>query len=294
MNILLLGAGGLLGRHLAAEGDVHGHRVTALTHAAADITDAARLDELFAQPWDVVVNAAAICDFDACERDPRGTGRVNCDAPLDLARRCAGQDALFVQFSSDYVFRGETDRLLGEDEPPDPLSVYGRQKATLEREIPALCPRHLVLRISWLYGEGGRTFMSLLPGLLAEKDSLQVASGKKGRCLWAVDAAAWTRQLIEAGQTGLFNLVNDGDTSWEEFAAVCRERLVASGHGVRCREIVHVPFAELGPNWTKRPRYSCLATSKLAAALPPGPRPWQEALDRHLLGEKSVAAPRTV
>ncbi len=288
MKILLLGAGGLLGRHLVAA--LADHDVTALTRAQADITDQARLDELFHDPWDAVINAAAICDFDACERDPQGTGLINREAPLDLARRCARQNACLVQFSSDYVFPGETDRPLGEDEPTAPLSVYGRQKADLERIIPELCPRHLILRISWLYGAGGRTFMSLLPELLATRESLRVASGKKGRCLYAVDAAIWTRRLLAAGQTGLLNLVNTGDTSWEEFAAACLDLRRELGQPVRCREIQQVPYTELGPGWSKRPRYSCLDTTRLSARFPPGPRPWRDALQSFLAGEKSVAA----
>ncbi len=65
-----------------------------------------RLDELFGDSWDVVINAAAVCNFDACERDPLATARVNHAAPLDLARRCASQNAVFVQYSSDYIFEG--------------------------------------------------------------------------------------------------------------------------------------------------------------------------------------------
>ena len=68
MKILLLGAGGLLGRYLSRE--FSGHELTALAHEQVDITDAARLDALFAQSWDVVINAAAVCDFDACEKHP--------------------------------------------------------------------------------------------------------------------------------------------------------------------------------------------------------------------------------
>lgn len=288
MKILLLGAGGLLGRYLTRE--LAGPDLTSLTHAQADITDAARLDELFAQPWDAVINAAAICDFDACENDPARTGRVNRDAPLDLARRCAAQDALFVQYSSDYVFDGSADRPLRETGLPRPLSVYGRQKADLEELIPTLGPRHLVLRVSWLYGLGGKTFMSRLPGLLAKETTLRTAAGKKGCCLYAADGAFWTRRLVESRCTGLFNLVNPGETSWEEFARVTLEQMKFLGLDPACREITGVPYRDLGPGWSKRPRYSCLDPAKLVSTVPPGPRPWREALGQFLSEWKSVAA----
>ena len=289
MKILLFGAGGLLGRHLSAHLPLCGHDVTALTRAEADITDGKRIGELFDRPWDAVINAAAVCNFDACENDPAATGRVNRDAPLDLAQRCAKNGALFVQFSSDYVFDGKADRALTEFDAPTPISVYGDQKAALEHEIPQLCPHSLVIRLSWLYGVGGKTFMSLLPDLLTRNESLAVASGKKGCCLYAPDAALWVEQLVSSGQRGLFNLVNYGETSWEEFARECAQRM-----GLPQTIVREIPYETLGPSWSKRPRYSCLDTARLEKTIPPGPRPWTAALDSFLTEWKSIAAPRQV
>lgn len=292
MKVLLLGAGGLLGRYLTRE--FAGHDLTARTHEEADITDSARMGALFSRRWDAVINAAAICDFDACEKDPGGTDRVNRDGPLDLARRCAAQDALFVQYSSDYVFSGTEDKLLAESDPPAPLSVYGHQKANLEKLIPELCPRSLILRVSWLYGLGGKTFMSRMPDLLAGQTSLRTAAGKKGCCLYAADGAYWTRQLVEAGRTGLFNTVNTGKTSWEEFARATLEQMTFLGLAPACQTISEVPYEQLGHGWSKRPRFSCLDTEKLSGIFPPGPRPWREALGEYLAEWKSVAASRTL
>lgn len=294
MKILLFGAGGLLGRYLSANLPRCGHDVAVLTHADADITDRKRLDELFDQPWDAVINAAAVCNFDACETDPAETARVNRDAPLDLARRCAAQNALFVQFSSDYIFDGIGNKPLREEEIPSPTSVYGRQKADLEKHIPGLCPRSLILRLSWLYGVGGKTFMSRLPDFFSTETLLRTASGKKGSCLYAADGAFWTGKLIESGQTGVFNLVNSGETSWEEFAKACLERMKSLGLSTVCDQIEEVPYEQLGPGWWKRPRYSCLDISKLSATLPPGPQPWRGALGDFLSEWKSVAANRPV
>jgi dTDP-4-dehydrorhamnose reductase len=292
MKILLFGAGGLLGRYLTRE--FSGHELTALTHQQADITDGGRLDELFAQRWDTVINAAAVCDFDACEKDPDGTGRINRNAPLDLARRCASQETLLVQYTSDYVFDGKADRLLTESDMPRPLSAYGQQKADLETIIPTLCPQALILRVSWLYGMGGKTFMSRMPDLLATQTTLRTAAGKSGCCLYAADGAFWTRRLVEAKRTGLFNLVNPGATSWEEFARTALAQLRGLGLHPACSSIVEVPYEQLGPGWSKRPRSSCLDTAKITAALPPGPRPWREALGEFLAEWKSVAAPQAV
>lgn len=289
MKTLILGAGGLLARHLVAEWKAHGLEVTGLTHDECDITDADRLDDVFARPWDIVINAAAICNFDACERDPAGTGAVNRDAALDLARRCAACGALFVQFSSDYVLRGDREVLWTETDAPDPLSAYGRQKAELERFVPILCPRSLVIRLSWLFGRDGRTFLSLLPLLLLREETVRVAAGKTGRCLYAPDAAHWIRLLATGGHTGLFHLANDGTMSWESFAARCLERWPTFGFEPACHNLIEVPFETLGPDWSKRPHHSALALDKVSALLPPGPRSWTLALDDYLSELKSFA-----
>jgi dTDP-4-dehydrorhamnose reductase len=285
VKILLFGAAGLLGRHLSAELPAHGHTVRALTHPEADITDAARLDELFSEPWDAVINCAAIVNFDACENDPAATNRVNRDAPLDLASRSHKASAVFVQFSSDYIFDGKIDRPLREDDEARPLSVYGHQKLALEKNIPQVCPRSLVIRLSWLYGRGGRTFMSLLPELFLKQETLRIAAGKTGSCLYAPDAARWIRLLLEDGHTGLFNLVNEGRTSWEEFARECLTQMQSLGRNPVCREILEIPHEQLGVHGAKRPRHSSLSIEKLAAALPPGPRPWREAMGDFLREE---------
>ena len=292
MKILLFGAGGLLGRYLAKEFAASGNELVAFNHEKVDITDASRLDELFGQSWDTVINAAAVCNFDACERDAEGTTQVNRSAPLNLAHRCAENGALFVQYSSDYIFDGTGSKPLTEADAPSPLSVYGHQKADLEKLIPQSCPRSLILRLSWLYGLGGNTFMSRMPDFFATQDSLRTAAGKKGSCLYAGDGAFWTKRLVDSGQTGLFNLVNAGETSWEEFAKVCRQQMESFGLPVACHRIDEVSYEELGPGWRKRPRYSCLDTAKLSATLPPGPRPWREALGEFLAEWKSVAAHR--
>lgn len=290
MKILVFGASGLLGRHLVPELLAHGHTVDAPTHAEADITDGARMDELFSKPHDAVINCAAIVNLDACENDPEGTGLVNRDAPLALARHCHSAGAFFVQFSSDYIFRGDARRLHTEGDAAEPLSAYGRQKLALEREIPRLCPRSLVLRLSWLYGRGGRTFMSYIPQILAEKPLLQIAAGKTGSCLWAQDAAHWVGLLLEKGRTGLFNLANAGETSWEEFACACLEKMRANGIRTRCSEILETPYLELGCHGAKRPKHSALGLAKLSEAIPPGPRHWREAMGDYLAELKSTSA----
>ncbi len=288
MKVLILGAKGLLGRHLHAEFQHAGHEVVALGRDQLDVARPEALRTWVDRDWDAVVNAAAVCHFEACESAPEDTDRVNLHAPLALAELCAARGAIFCQFSSDYIFDGTQETPYLETDQPRPLSVYGRQKAALEHLVPRLCPQALVLRVAWLYGLGGRTFLSLLPGLLQEQETLTVAAGKTGRCLYVRDGARLTRLLVERREQGVFNMVNDGDTAWEVFAARCLDRMQTLGFAPRCREIRPVPFQTLSESWAKRPRHSALDLTKLSEALGAPPRSWEQALDAYLAEWRAV------
>ncbi len=153
-RVLLIGAAGLVGRHVRAALD--GRDVVATYHrdpveggVPLDITDAAAVRRLIAESKPAaIVLAAADPYVEGCERDPVGTRRINVEAPSAI--RGAARDATLVVFSSEYVFDG-TRLAYREDDAVAPLNEYGRQKVALE-EIARSSPRHLVLRPSGVFG----------------------------------------------------------------------------------------------------------------------------------------------
>ncbi len=282
-KIAILGASGLLGSHVYRR-CLQGHVPhEALTHEGLDITDVqSSLDFLDTHCPDVVVNCAAFCSFQGCEDDPVRSEAVNLVAPCRWADECARRGIMMVHFSSDYIFDGCLNRPYREEDAPNPLSVYARHKVGCERHF-AKHPGHLVLRISWLFGRGGRTFLSMLPDLLMARESLTVASGKRGACLHAAYAADVIIELIERGVSGLVNLVHEGGTSWEEFARACLEELHSRGLNPACREIIEEPYQELlSSNSARRPAYSVLDVGKLASLLGCPVKPWREGLRDYL------------
>ena len=292
MNTLILGAGGLLGSHFARSFPRAGHPTVALAHAGLDITDLGAMHAaLDAHRPGLVINAAGLVHFDTCEREPGRSESVNLRAPLAWAAACKERGIRFWAFSSDYIFDGTGPHPYREIDPPNPGSVYARHKLALEQGM-ARFPDHLILRVSWVFGSRGRTFMSLLPGLLASRETLQVAAGKRGSCLYAGDAAEIALRLLERRASGLLNLVNTGETSWERFAHRCRERMQALGLPVRCTAIEEVPYRELpalrGGN---RPAVSTLDTTRLEAVAGPIPT-WERGLERFLEELRSDPGPR--
>src|SRR2546430_13438388 len=154
--ILVIGAAGLVGRHVhaaLARRDVVAthHRSPVVGGVELDITDAAAVRTLVARVRpSAVILAAAMPHVEGCERDPAGTRRVNVDAVAALRDAAADGGATLVVFSSEYVFDGRAGSYR-EGDAVAPLNEYGRQKVALE-ELARKAERHLICRVSGGFG----------------------------------------------------------------------------------------------------------------------------------------------
>ena len=282
VRVLILGAGGQLGREL----------VRALPEAVATTRDdldvcaadavAARLDAL--RP-DAVVNAAADNRVDHAEQQPAHAVAVNAVAAGHVAAACRDASAFLVQLSTDYVFDGRGRRPYRENEKPSPQGAYARSKLAGELLVQALAPRHAIVRTAGLYADGGSrakggSFVDRLLAQARRNEPLRVVRDQVTAPTWARDLAAALARLLPrwvAGQApgGVYHVTNAGQCSWYEFA---RAVLDFAGVPARLEPIttadLHLPAS--------RPRYSVLANARLAALGEPGLRPWREALAAYL------------
>lgn len=283
MKFLLLGASGLMGRYLHAALKTSNDSVLALSHQALDIRNQSLCQKILDKERpDVVINAAAFCSFDGCEREPELSRQVNLEAPRFLSQECAKRAIRLVLFSSDYIFDGKLNKPYLEEDRPSPLSIYGQHKAALETELQHI-PTNLILRPAWIFGAGGKTFMSLMPDLFCQHEQIEVASGKMGSCLHAADGASTIIKLAARGVHGVWNLVHPGATSWEEFASRCLEKMRRRGYPVKCQKVIPRPFTTLtSSSSAQRPAYSVLDTSKLDSLTELALPPWQTGLQNFL------------
>lgn len=170
MKLLLTGATGLLGPAFARAAAAAGHEIVGVSsrhHATppgvtrlvpADLTDRAAVERLLAaENPAAIVNAAAIADPAACDRDPLGSEALNVVLPALLAAYCARHGRRLLHLSSEQVFDGEHPPYALASRPA-PLHLYGQQKAESERVALAECPDAAVLRAPLLLGNspGGR------------------------------------------------------------------------------------------------------------------------------------------
>jgi dTDP-4-dehydrorhamnose reductase len=195
-----------------------------------------------------------------------------------LAGAAADAGAVFVHYSTDFVFDGLTDRPYTEADQPNPRSVYGVSKR-LGEWMAADAPRHYVLRVESLFGRapGGvsRGSVASICARIAADDPVTVFVDRTVSPTHVMDAAAATRAIVErALPAGVYHCVNSGCCTWKELAETAARFL---GRQPR----LHPVTLESVKLRAIRPRYCALSNAKLASlgvTLPD----WQDALRRSL------------
>lgn len=228
VRVLLLGAGGLVGRHLRAA--LVSHDVVATTRDGAedaialDIRDTARLREIAgaARP-DAILNAAAAVYAERCEREPVATRAINVEPVRALAEIADQQRATLVVLSSEYVFDG-THGLYTEEDAPTPVNEYGRQKVEIEA-LARTVGKHLVIRTSGVYGAepARKNFVWQVVDALRRGDVFRVPSDQLITPTYAPSLAAGIVELLSDAATGTFHVVGPEVIGRDAFA-----RLIAT------------------------------------------------------------------
>lgn len=287
VNILLFGANGQVGWELQRALLPLG-RLTALAREDADLANPVADHVLRLRP-DVVVNAAAYTAVDKAEAEPELAQRVNAGAVGELAQACEQIGALFVHYSTDYVFDGTKETPYAETDPTAPLNTYGRSKLDGENAIRAIpfC-RHLIFRTSWVYAARGRNFARTILQRAQERDHLEVIADTFGAPTSAELIADVTALAIyrfgqgrDTAPLGTFHLVPSGSVSWHGYAQYLVETAHAAGMPVRVRaENVVAVSSDRFPAPARRPQNSRLDNGLLQRAYGVRLPPWQSHVAR--------------
>lgn len=278
-RVLLLGAGGQVGREIAGLAAGRVAELVALDHAGLDITDAAAVDvALSAHRPDIVINAAAYTAVDKAESEPEKAHLLNATAPGLVAAACARHGAGLIHISTDYVFDGTKAGAYVESDPVAPLGVYGVSKEAGERAVRAGVERHLIVRTSWVYGVHGANFLKTMLRLAGERDRLTIVADQRGCPTATQDIAegllAAARALAGGDMApGTYHLAGTGATTWFDFARAIIER--GAVHTGRRPEVVPITTADY-PTPARRPANSELASDRLAHAIGFRAAPWQQ------------------
>ena len=273
MRITIFGATGLLGKALMREW--RDDEVTGFGSADGDIRDAEQvlhLVQLSRPDW--IVLAAAYTDVDGCETNRDLAFDVNCRGAVNVARAARQQGARLLFLSTDYVFDGTKTTPYTTDDPRSPRSVYGQSKAEAEVQLGQILPQCCIVRISWLFGTGGRCFPDTILKLAASRPQLEVVGDQRGSPTYTVDLARALIQLCHQGASGVVHVTNRGECSWYHFA---REIIARA----RLDTVVLETTSDRFVRPAERPKYSVLSPEGLqkCGIEMPG---WQDALQRYL------------
>lgn len=295
MKILLLGADGQLGWQLRRSLGVIGH-VTALARGSTpcgDLADAAGIVRTVRELRpDAIVNAAAYTAVDRAESETELAFAINHRACEVLATEASRLGAWLVHYSTEYVFDGSGEAPWRETDAAAPLNAYGRSKLAGEQAIAQACPRHLVLRTSWLFDTWGDNFLKWLLRAASRQAALDIVDDQWGAPTRAALVADVTAHLLRTATpelAGIYHVAAGGETNRHGYAAYALACSAACGLPLQARpDSVRAVPSTAFPTAAARPANSRLDTSRLRSAFGLVLPPWQEGV-RAVVAELATA-----
>ncbi|GAC1337387.1 MAG: dTDP-4-dehydrorhamnose reductase [Candidatus Dormibacteria bacterium] len=286
MRFLVTGAGGQLGGEVVLAAQSSGHHVAGVDRSQCDIATVGGAAAAIAEYRpDVVINCAGWTNVDGAEDAVDAAYRANALGARLLAAACHGQGVLLSHVSTDFIFDGSATEPVSEWAAPRPLGVYGASKLAGEQEVRRLCPRHQVVRTSWLFGRDGPNFVLTILRLARERPTLRVVADQTGSPTWTGHLAPALVRLAELNVPGTYHLSGAGAVSWHGFAQAIVE--TAGFDRVTVDPISTADY----PTPARRPAYSVL-DNRAWRLLGESPLPeWREGLTQYLAAHPRRAGP---
>lgn len=284
IKILLFGGAGQLGLEIQKRAQSAGAVICAPLEEELDITDAAAVQAMArkVEP-ECILNTAAYTAVDKAESDAEKAYRVNRDGAVLLAEVAKEIGARFIHLSTDYVFDGYASHPLSENDPVNPLGVYGKSKLEGELGIKEICAeRSLIVRTSSLHGQYGANFVHAMLKLFKEKEQIEVVSDQFMSPTWA----GWLGEILlelcqKSDVNGVLHASCGGAVSWYDFACAikeCTTGQLETSLNTRIKAVSVDQYKRPAP----RPRYSVFDCARLAHVLGREPIPWLNGLKSHL------------
>jgi dTDP-4-dehydrorhamnose reductase len=238
-----------------------------------------------------IINCSGYTEVDKAEKEIEKAFLINRDGVRNISKIATEKQAKLIHISTDYVFNGEKNTHLSytEDDKTEPINIYGESKLAGEKEIKETFKKYFILRTAWLYGIGGKNFVSTMLKLFKEKEEIRVVSDQWGSPTYTGDLAEAILKIIEDESIsyGIYHFTNEGMTCWYEFARTIYKKAKRVGliEGNKKIEIQPIKTEDY-PTAARRPRYSVLSKDKIKKEFNLKLRNWDEALEDFLVSLK--------
>ena len=277
MKYLIIGKHGQLAKEFQRLLTSKGEEYLALTHEEADVRDYVKLNGVFeARKPSVVINCSAYNQVDKAESDYEEAMKVNALGPYNLGLLCKEYGSFLVHYSTDYVFDGsKSEGLYTEADEPNPVNKYGLSKLLGERFAMQTAHNMLLLRVSWVFGEGTQNFIYKVLSWSKEREVLQVSADEVSVPTWARRIALVSYEAINRDLAGLYHVVSSGYASRYEWA----KQVLKLCH----KENLVVPVSADTFNLSaRRPKLSAMSNERISADLGIRVPDWESDLEEYI------------
>ncbi len=274
--VLLTGANGQLGHDFQKLFDRLNIKYIATDYKELDITNKEAV-EAFVKGKEIkyIINCAAYNNVDKAEEEKEACYSLNSFAPQNLAEIAKKIGAVFVTYSTDFVFDGTKGKAYIEEDETSPLSVYSMAKVEGEKGVLNIYDKSFVIRTSWVFGIANNNFNKQVINWSKDRDKLNIVDDQKSVPTYSYDLAEYSWKLIQTGKFGLYHLCNNGEASKYDQAKYVLDSIGWQGELGRAKTAdFNLP--------AKRGVYTKLDCSRVEEVIGEKIPHWQDAVDRFL------------
>ncbi|MGC1853820.1 MAG: dTDP-4-dehydrorhamnose reductase [Candidatus Aquirickettsiella sp.] len=283
VKVMVTGAQGQIGHEIVDLASKNNIELYPFTHHQVNITEFEQLKHAIVtiKP-NYIINAAAYTAVDRAEKESELAFSVNALGVQYLAKIAKQYDIPLLHISTDYIFNGQKKTPYSENDKAQPLSVYGLSKLNGENWLRETWDKHIILRVSWVFGTYGNNFVKTIIRLAQQRSELRIIADQKGAPTYAGDIAQTLLKIVECLHNGQFawgtyHYTGTPALTWYEFAKKIIEE--AKQHKLILKKIVPISALEY-PSMALRPYNSELACDKMIRVFNIIPNNWSEGLNK--------------
>jgi len=277
MKYLVFGSKGQLGKEFVSYFHKNEANYKAFDIDEIDISERDKVNELcrIYKP-DIILNCAAYNLVDNAEGNPEAAYKSNSKGVENLAEISKELNSFLIHFGTDYVFDGKKETgLYTEEDKANPLSTYAKSKYEGEQKVRENTDNYLILRLSWVFGDGQQNFIYKLLQWAEKNEYLKIAFDEVSVPTFTKSIVETTFRALKSGLKGLFHLTNSGYASRYEWAKYVLRKM-------NRKNILYPVSKDIFNLPAKRPGFSAMSNELISRSLEIEIPSWEEAVDDYL------------